>query len=206
ADFDPKYDAYKLPNSSGTSLSSFFTGGELSINGLAPLTGAAVTVPLNVQVPAAGSYSLNALDLLNFDTATKVYLLDAQTGARVDLSQQAVYSFTASATAQPGRFSLYFGPATALATNPAALAAQVQLFPNPARGSFTVVVPAELGRAAVRATLFNQLGQQVAEQTIPMTAAGATAQFDVSSLALGIYTLRLKSGDNQVTKRLVVAN
>ena len=46
----------------------------------------------------------------------------------------------------------------------------------------------------------------MATQTIAMTAAGATAQFDVSTLALGIYTLQLKSGDNQVTKRLVVAN
>ena len=205
AGFDPKYDAYKLPNSSGLSVSSLITGDELSVNGQAPLTAAALTVPLNVQVPAAGSYSFNALDLLNFDSATHVLLLDTQTGDRIDLSKQPTYSFTANTTAQPGRFSLYFGSAAALAATPAALAQQVQLYPNPAKGSFTVIVPAELGHEAVTATLFNQLGQFVAKQTIPMTAAGATAQFDVSALSLGVYTLQLKSGDNQVTKRVVVA-
>lgn len=163
-------------------------------------------MPLNVQVSGAGSYSLNAVSLLNFDSATRVYLLDTQTGARIDLSKQPVYSFTANSASLTGRFSLYFGPDNALATAPAAVADQVKLFPNPAKGNFTVVVPAELGRTPVTATLFNQLGQQVAQQVLPMTAAGATAQFDVSYLALGVYTLRLKSGDNQVVKRVVVAN
>ncbi|MDO7886016.1 DUF4331 family protein [Hymenobacter cheonanensis] len=204
AAFDPRFDAFKLPNSSGMSISSLITNEELSINGLAPFTGATVTVPLNVQVSGPGSYSLNAIDLLNFSSATPVYLLDTQTGARIDLSKQAVYSFTANTASLPGRFSLLFG-ASPLATAPAAVANQVKLFPNPAKGSFTVVVPAELGREAVTATLFNQLGQQVAQQVLPMTAAGASAQFDVSYLSLGVYTLRLKSGDNQVTKRVVVA-
>jgi len=203
--FDPRFDAFKLPNSSGMSVSSLITNGELSINGLASLTSAAVTVPLKVQVSGPGSYSLNAIDLLNFDSAHPAFLLDNQTGARIDLSKQAVYSFTANTASQVGRFSLYFGPATPLATAPAAVANLVKLFPNPAKGSFTVVVPAELGRAAVTATLFNQLGQQVAQQVLPMTAAGASAQFDVSYLSMGVYTLRLASGDNQVTKRVVVA-
>ncbi|GAA4506853.1 hypothetical protein GCM10023172_36600 [Hymenobacter ginsengisoli] len=204
AAFDPRFDAFKLPNSSGMSVSSLITNNELSINGLAPLTSAAVTVPLNVQVSGPGSYSLNAIDLLNFNSATPVYLLDTQTGARIDLSKQPVYSFTANSASLPGRFSLLFG-ASPLATAPAAVADQVKLYPNPAKGSFTVVVPAELGRTPVTATLFNQLGQQVAQQVLPMTAAGASAQFDVSYLSLGVYTLRLKSGDNQVVKRVVVA-
>ncbi|GAB3638456.1 hypothetical protein GCM10027422_40460 [Hymenobacter arcticus] len=205
AAFDPHFDAFKLANSSGMNVSSLITGDELSVNGLAPLTGV-TTVPLNVQVAGAGSYSLNAVDVLNFGSATRVYLLDTQTGARIDLSKQPVYSFTANSASLTGRFSLYFGPDNALATAPAAVADQVKLFPNPAKGNFTVVVPAELGRTPVTATLFNQLGQQVAQQVLPMTAAGATAQFDVSYLALGVYTLRLKSGDNQVVKRVVIAN
>jgi hypothetical protein len=146
------------------------------------------------------------MDLLNFDSSTQVYLLDNQTGARIDLSKQPLYSFTASATAMPGRFVLLFGPNTPLAATPSALAQQVQLFPNPAHGSFTLVVPAELGHGSVSATLFNQLGQVVTKQTLPLTAAGATAQFDVSYLTAGVYTLQLKTGENQVVKRVVVAN
>jgi len=165
---------------------------------------AATTVPLNVHVSSTGTYTLNAASLTNFTSATTVLLLDAETGARINLAQQPQYSFTATATALPGRFSLYFGPATPLAVNNAALAQQVQLFPNPARGSFTVVVPAELGKGTVTATLYNQLGQVVTQRKLAMTAAGATSQFDVSSLALGVYTLQLSGSETKVTKRLVI--
>ena len=205
AGFDAKFDAYKLANSSGMNVSSYITGNELSINGLAPLNAAvATTVPLNVHVSATGTYTLNAASLANFTSATTVLLLDAETGARINLAQQPQYSFTAAATALPGRFSLYFGPATALAVSNAALTQQVQLFPNPARGSFTVVVPAELGKGTVTATLYNQLGQAVAQRKLAMTAAGATSQFDVAGMALGVYTLQLSGSDARVTKRLVI--
>ncbi|HET9502668.1 MAG TPA: DUF4331 family protein [Hymenobacter sp.] len=205
AGFDAKFDAYKLPNSSGMNVGSLITGDELSISGLAPLDVAvATTVPLNVRVPSTGTYTLSATSLANFASATTVLLLDAATGARINLAQQPQYSFTAAATALPGRFSLYFGPATPLAVSNAALAQQVQLFPNPARGSFTVVVPAELGRGTVTATLYNQLGQAVAQRKLAMTAAGATSQFDVVGMALGVYTLQLSGSDAKVTKRLVI--
>jgi hypothetical protein len=203
--FDAKFDAYKLANSSGMNLSSIITGGELSVNGLTPLNATvATTVPLNVHVSSTGTYTLNAASLANFTSATTVLLLDAETGARINLAQQPQYTFTAAATALPGRFSLYFGPAAPLAVNNAALAQQVQLFPNPARGSFTVVVPAELGKGTITATLYNQLGQAVAQRKLAMTAAGATSQFDVTSLALGVYTLQLSGSDAKVTKRLVI--
>ena len=43
----------------------------------------------------------------------KVFRL-SQTGARIDLSKQPVYSFTANSASLTGRFSLYFGPDNAL--------------------------------------------------------------------------------------------
>ena len=105
----------------------------------------------------------------------------------------------------PGRFSLYFGAASGpLAATPAALASLVQLFPNPAHASFTLLLPAEMGRATVSAKLFNQLGQLVAQRTLVPTAAGASAQFDVSALAPGVYSLRLTGGPAAVVKRVVV--
>ena len=205
AGFDTHFDAYKLANATGMNISSYITGDELSINGLTPLnTAVPTTVPLNVQVPSTGTYTLNATNLANFASATQVLLLDAVTGARINLTQQPLYSFTAAATAMPGRFSLYFGPATALAVNNAALAQLVQLFPNPAHDSFTLVVPAELDRNTVTATLYNQLGQVVLQRKLAMTAAGATAQFNVSGLALGVYTLQLAGSDAKVSKRLVI--
>ncbi|MGI4887401.1 MAG: DUF4331 family protein [Janthinobacterium lividum] len=206
ANYDAHFDAYKLPSSSGLSVSSLTAADALSINGLPPLVATvATTVPLNVQVPNTGVFTLNAASVINFAATTQVLLLDAQTGARIDLKQQPLYTFTAATKALIGRFSLYFGPSAVLATNPAALAQQVQLYPNPARGSFTLLLPAELGRAPVTATLYNQLGQVVSQRTLPMTAAGATALFDVSHLAFGVYTLQMTGGTTKVVKRLIIA-
>ncbi|MFD1872344.1 DUF4331 family protein [Hymenobacter bucti] len=205
ANFDTHFDAYKLPNSSGLSLGSYAASEEMSINGLAPLDVAvATTVPLNVLVPSPGTYTLNATSLANFASATTVLLLDAETGARINLTKQPQYSFTATSTALPGRFTLTFGPATPLAVANAALAQQVQLFPNPAHDSFTLVVPTGLDRTTVTATLYNQLGQVVLQRKLAMTAAGATAQFNVSGVALGIYTLQLAGSDAKVSKRLII--
>ncbi len=203
--FDAHYDAYKLPSSSGMTLSSYAASEELSINGLAPLDAAVATiVPLNVHVPSPGTYTLNAGSLLNFASATTVLLLDAETGARINLTKQPQYSFTAGATALPGRFSLSFGPATPLAATNAALVQQVQLFPNPAHDSFTLVVPTGLDRNTVTATLYNSLGQVVLQRKLAMTAAGATTQFNISGVAVGVYTLQLAGSDAKVSKRLVV--
>ena len=202
--FDPHFDAYKLPNTTGLNVSSIIAGNELSVNGLAPLGAATVTVPLNVGVPAVGSYTLNAVDLLNFGANTQVFLLDTQTGARINLASQPLYTFTTQQTSMPGRFVLSFGPAAVTATTPAALAALVQLYPNPAHASFTLLLPAELSRATVTATLYNQLGQRVAQRTLALTAAGASAQFDVTDVAPGIYSLRLTGSFAQVVKRVVV--
>ena len=203
AGFDPRYDAYKLANSTGLNLSSMITNDELSVNGLAPLV-AATTVPLNVGVPAVGTYTLNAVDLLNFGAGTQVFLLDTQTGARINLASQPMYTFSTQVTSMPGRFSLFFGLATPTGTKPSALADLVQLYPNPAHASFTLLLPAELGKAPVSAKLYNQLGQLVAQRTLSLTAAGASAQFDVAGLAPGVYSLRLTGGFAQVVKRVVV--
>ncbi|WP_072008679.1 DUF4331 family protein [Hymenobacter sp. IS2118] len=202
--FDARFDAYKLANSSRLNVSSIIASDELSVNGLPMLVGS-VTVPLNLTVPATGSYTLNAVDLLNFGAGTLVELLDTETGARINLAKQPTYTFKAQLLSIPGRFSLRFGPAaTPLATAPAALAKQVQLFPNPAHGSFTLLLPAELGRVPVTASLYNQIGQLVTQRTLTVTAAGASAQFDVSGLTPGVYSLRLTGGPAPVVKRVVV--
>ena len=205
AAFDSRFDAYKLPNSTGLNVSSIIAGDELSVNGLTPLGTATVTVPLNVGVPTVGSYTLNAVDLLNFGTNTQVFLLDTQTGARINLTSQPQYTFTTQQTSMPGRFMLSFGSALVTASTPKALADLVQLYPNPAHASFTLLLlPAELSRATVTASLYNQLGQRVAQRTLALTAAGASAQFEVAGLAPGVYSLRLTGSFAQVVKRVVV--
>ncbi|GAB3858745.1 hypothetical protein GCM10028822_34210 [Hymenobacter terrigena] len=87
------------------------------------------------------------------------------------------------------------------ATSNAALAATVSLYPNPTHQSFQLTVPT--GLRAASATLSNSLGQVVQSRQLNLPAAGTT-DFNVSSLAPGVYTLTLKSGADLVVKRVVV--
>jgi hypothetical protein len=202
AGVDQEFDAVKLANSTGLNLSAQAGSQELAINGLPMLGTASVTVPLQVRVPATGSYTLRAAELLNL-AGTHAYLRDRQTGALVDLSQQPSYHFTMNAAYSGGRFELLFSPQAVLATASASLSAQVAVYPNPASKSVFVELPATLGRKAVTVALVDALGRQVLAQTLP--AAGAQAhQLPLLNVAAGVYSLRISTEQGTVTKKLVV--
>ncbi|MGI4872097.1 MAG: carbohydrate-binding protein [Janthinobacterium lividum] len=197
---DAQYDAVKMFNSNGLDLTSLAGSTPLAINGLPPLTGAEVVVPLAVYVPQVGSFELTVPDLANLSNTT-VLLRDALTGNQVVLTTATQYPFTlATLAAGVGRFSLVLRPAATLATTTGLDAAAVSLYPNPAQQRFTVQVPPLAGRSEVTATLYNVLGQPVLHRTLPLNAAGATATFDVSGLPAGVYVLRV----GEAVKRVVL--
>lgn len=205
--FDSQYDAAKLPNSTGLNLASTGSGENLAIDGRPAFT-AGTAIGLSVGVPAAGTYTLAATDLANLPAGLNAYLRDAETGLTTKLTPGASYSFSATGAqaqaAMVGRFTLVFGPQAALATAPALAAELVSVYPNPARGSFTVTVPAVADATAVQAELLNTLGQVVRQQRAALPAAGATFSVPTTDLAPGIYTLRLRAGATTLAKRVVI--
>jgi hypothetical protein len=110
-------------------------------------------------------------------------------------------------TAIPGTFSvgvlLNTGTFTPLAAAPGAEVVEVSLFPNPARGSFTVQLPAAWGAVLARTELLNALGQVVRQQTAALVA-GSPHVFATDGLAPGVYTLRLQAGAHTLAKRVVL--
>ncbi len=157
-DFDGAFDATKLPNSTGLNLSSLTVPipstipgiptnlvEQLSINGLpASLLAVPYTVNLFVGVPAYtsvldsnpppngtpfNSYSLS-VSQINFFTSTRVYLLDAVSGASVPLTPGTTYSFDATAANTNAytttRFSLLFEPTGTLPVTLTSFTAQEQ--------------------------------------------------------------------------------
>ena len=105
-------------------------------------------MPLNVHVPAAGTYTLNAASLLNFASATTGAAARCRNRRRINLRSSLRYSFTAASYRAAGPLQPVFWPAPARWPPPMPRwPQQVQLFPNPAHGSFTLVLPAELGRS-----------------------------------------------------------
>ena len=193
---DAQYDAAKLPNTNGLNLALLAgTAQQLAIDGL-PVPTAATVLPLFLGVPATGAYTLRTAQFTGFGTLA-VYLRDALTGTRTRLTGSSRYSFVMSGYNAPGRFALEFAPSgTALATAAQTLAAQVQLYPNPAQGRFHVVLPA--GTKAASAVVTNALGQVVLTRTL----AGTEADFSLATP--GVYTLRLTVDGNAVARKVVV--
>ena len=202
---DAAYDAAKLPNPSGLNLATVAAGQDLAINGL-PVGAAPATVPLAVAVPKAGAYVFAAEQLVNFAPGALV-LVDALLGTRTPLAAGTRYAFTLAGTVAPGRFRLELNAASVLATSPAqALAAQLQVFPTPATGSFRVQLPLPAGASvAVPAQLTNALGQVVRRfaWTAP-AGTGLNAEADVRGLAPGVYQLQLRVAGVPLVRRVVV--
>ena len=204
---DARFDASKLRNPGAASIFSLAGPEELDINGLPLLTNAQVVVPLGYAVAAPGPCTFNVAALANLPATTGVWLRDAQTGTLTDLRRQPAYAFVAAAgnLSNSSRFALVFGPAGVLAAASQFNAAQVALFPNPARREVTLQLPALPTAKAVKVQLFNALGQSVLVRELPLTATGLTARFDLSAVPVGVYSLRLTAaGTAPVTKRLTI--
>ena len=114
--------------------------------------------------------------------------------------------FTIGATVLP---NLYTGSATSfvasltdltLATRSAALQAGLMLYPNPARATATVRVPAGAG-PTVALTLLDALGRPVRTRA---ATAGTDIALDLTGLAPGVYALRVQADAALAVRPLVV--
>ncbi|WP_460609346.1 T9SS type A sorting domain-containing protein [Hymenobacter terrigena] len=93
--------------------------------------------------------------------------------------------------------SLAAGP---LATADAVALVGLSLSPNPAHGTATVQLPAVPGAATATLTVLDALGRAVRTQPV----ATAHAVLDLTSLAPGLYAVRVAAGGRTATQRLVV--
>ena len=197
---DAEFDAVKMTNPTGLNLASRTATGEaLAIDGRADFgANVPVQIPLQVNVPAAGRYTLTAATVANLPAGTRAELVDNLTNARTALVPGTAYAFGMTTTTAPGRFWLNLTPAGApLAATAAARAAQVLTYPNPTTGRLTVLRPAG---AAAPAVLLNALGQTVRTLQLPT----AETALDLRGLATGVYTLRLTLDGQPVNKRVVL--
>ncbi|WP_171025491.1 nidogen-like domain-containing protein [Hymenobacter jeollabukensis] len=202
AGFDTAFDAPKLTAGHNVLLGLDTPGALLAINGLPTLGTAPVTVPVLVRVARTSTYTLRADELLNLPAGTTVQLRDLLTGTLTPLTPQATYSFTADASLSTPRFELIFNASRVTAATPAALNAQVSVYPNPAHQQLWLSLPADQHVAEV--VLLNALGQQVMHRTLPAGRGAAAQALQLGQLARGVYTLRVALAAGTVTKRVVV--
>ena len=204
AGFDADFDAHYLPATHGLHLASDISAEQLSISGLPELTSTAVVAPLYLHAPTAGTYTLTADELVNLPAGYHAYLRDALTGTYTDLATTPSISLTlAPADAATGRYAVVFGTAQPLATASAATAQLVSLYPNPAHGTASLLLPQALRTgAATQVSVVDNLGRVVLTRTL----AATTNQLDIplGTVAPGIYSVQALTNAGVVAKRLVV--
>jgi hypothetical protein len=197
--FDAQQDAAKLLNLTGLNLAALTSDGQsLSVQGLPTLAG---RLALRVQVPAAGTYTFAAAELLNLPADTQPVLEDTKTGQRTPLvAVGSAYTFTVAAgEALDGRFWLNLTTASPLATA-SPLQTDLALYPNPTHeGLATLLVPA--GTAAGQVQVLDALGRLVRQQSL---AVGGATTLKLAGLPAGVYVVRVQAGSEQATRRLTI--
>ena len=203
--FDRAFDATALPNSNGLTLATEIGAEAVAINGLPLLTGADVVLPLRLSAAAAGTYTLAVDNLAHLPANYRAYLRDALTGTYADLAATPAVSLALAANSTAnGRYALVFSQNRVLATAPAALARLANVYPNPAHGTATLLLPAALrGTQATTVAVVDNLGRTVLTRTL---AAGTTETLELplAGLAPGIYSVLARTSAGLVAKRLVV--
>ncbi len=204
---DNGLDGYKLLNIGDVpSLASVAGADMLAINSLPALTSRTV-VPLAVSANNAGSYKLNADELLNLPVGLRVYLLDAVTGTRQDLMLNGTYVFTMDPGTTSQRFSLVFEPAASPLGVTNTLAGQVDVYPNPVSKAQNVSIrmtALQTTARTVTATLYNALGQSVAVKALPVMGGTLEGSLNTTSLSAGVYTLKLTADGQTAIRRVVI--
>jgi len=203
AGFDTGFDAHYLPATHGLDLGTDISTEALSINGL-PALASTTTVPLHLHAAVAGTYTLAVDELQNLPAGYHAYLRDALTGAYTDLATTPTLPLTLAPTDAPtGRYAVVFGPAQPLAAASAATAQLVSLYPNPAHGTASLLLPQALRTGAATAVVVvDNLGRTVLTRTL---GAGTDAlELPLGTLAPGIYSVQASTSAGVVAKRLVV--
>jgi hypothetical protein len=204
---DANYDAGLLSGpGQALMLASMSGSAEYSINGQPELSGADVQVPLLLSTTAAGQYELAAETLANLPTGYRAYLRDAVTGIYTDLAVTPVVGVTLAANTRiAGRYTIVLSTQPrVLATAPAELAALVSVYPNPAHGTATLLLPHTLrGRQPVTVAVLNTLGQVVRECRYAVNAA-ETLDIPLADLPPGLYTVQVGTAVGSVSRRLVI--
>ena len=195
---DARFDAAKLPNSTGLNLATLAGAEELAIDGRPPLAGQPLTIPLAVAVPRPGSYAFAAAEVSRFAPGAAVYLVDALTGTRQRLTAGATYACVLAGTTAPGRFALVFYPAGALATA-AGATATLAVYPNPAHEVLRVSWAGAAGPAA-GLCLTDALGREVRRQAL----TGSTAVVPTADLPRGLYLLHVVIAGEATTRKVVL--
>jgi hypothetical protein len=197
--YEPALDAIKFRNPGMNVYSINPDNQKLAINGL-PFAGEQMIMPLGYSVAASGTYKLGIANLENLQADAQVFLKDNETGSIFALNQNPEITFTTAATAgNDQRFELIFTQSVTGSPVPV-VKADVQIFPNPATGSFTLAYAGLEGTSELE--IRDMLGRLVSRSTIGATLSEVKLNCPEVSGRYFIHIRNEKAGE--IVKSLVV--
>ena len=130
-------------------------------------------------------------------TASPVVLTGLVAGTTYDISVTPICA-TGTAAATTATFSTPLGSRSAIGGG------VLTVYPNPAHHSFTLALPALGSVRAATVQVLNSLGQVVRTQTVATATTGTQTPVDITGLSAGIYTVRVRAGNDTAATRLAV--
>ncbi|GHN02889.1 peptidase S8 [Cytophagales bacterium WSM2-2] len=112
---------------------------------------------------------------------------------------------SATRSANPDNELGYGIPNYSIAKNLTEFTEEFEIYPNPATGLLKVIFKNPDGQE-FKTTLYTCLGQQLIEQTSTATWGNNPSPIDISSLAPGVYLLRVETHSFTKTQRIVKIN
>jgi hypothetical protein len=167
---------------------------DLVINGMSGYT-YNTSIPLGFKTGETNTYTIAASQVKNFDTDTKIILVDNAASTQTDLTAGESYTFTSDATTTSTRFSVLFKSATGTTDVDNALSA---LKVYTADNRIVVENNSKLIPGSF-VEVFNAIGQKLYSQL--MTANKTQI---IKDFATGVYVVKVNNGLQSTATRLII--
>ncbi|MGV3586218.1 MAG: right-handed parallel beta-helix repeat-containing protein [Adhaeribacter sp.] len=201
---DSRFDAYKFPTGNATDPMVYSQSGteKLAINGLAKLeANQAVVIPLGVSGEEGAQISLQINQLLNFAPDLYIFLEDRETGIYQNLRENQVYNFSLGSPEATNRFFVHFTPDNISVKE---VANKVAIYPNPTKGFLQVNLSGLKQEQIVAAVLYNNLGQVVFRQMLPVRNGRVAEKLNLANQLKGVYVLNLQTQEGTIQRKIVL--
>jgi|GEM_PF-4688981 hypothetical protein len=197
---DAEQDAPVMP-SSGYYFTMPVGNEDMILNTMASLNETKI-IPLNIRkMGVNGSFVFTFSGISSFPAQTSLFVRDNVNGTIQDLRMQPIYSFElTSIESGSGRFELIVSPEIVTATEISNQSFGLRVYPNPAAGSFFVEIPG-VSESSARVVITDVVGKVVLDKSYGFETGKTLIS---SSIAAGIYTVKLTAGGRSFTRRISV--
>jgi hypothetical protein len=139
----------------------------------------------------------------NFDGSTNLAISNPMGVALTDMNGDSVLDLLTNSY-RDNYVAVYLSKGVLTATRSTVSSMQVDLFPLPAHGQFTLTIPARASSSTLVLTLVDAIGRAVLKRSLSLASTATTIAIDVAQLPPGIYTLQGVANEQLFTKRVVL--